>query len=548
MLKKDEVFNTGEDLEQSVVDTLLGLDLSQLTDGNDDVADYCDNNNNHNNNNEVSDRKVRDWLQNEEQEEGVLGLSGLRELSQRPEPPTRGEDLPYPPTLDDEYPSVPSPPSSWLHLPAPPAMSPGRHLTMSHRELAPLSPTVTYRQMSPDLTYPPPVTPGQVSPISASASYVGNVTRMPLPYPDLLLPTSSSQAGGQHYTTGSLRPQWSSRSWQQESPTSSSQAGGQTYASGSPRSWQQESLVYGQYQPAATPSPSFGQSSRGHSPSGSHSQLSANHSQFSGSPYNMETSGRYRPYLTEETPSYSRLSVSTHNTERSARYSQLSATASPYQTEASTSPRHLEMSTSYSPLSFSPQQTSASYSRLPVSPQHQNPPPSPDGFLNPSATSFNYPPPATSPSYAQAARYGDAAASGRYIYGQGPTSTPTYSTPRGIAPFEPGRPAPRRGASTVQQARFHQTPTRPSSRSLYCGFCKTNSESSQVYTSHCLRDANTGDVICPQLAKHVCEFCGATGTKAHTRAYCPQGEGAVGKVPLPIALKSTQRKSDGTKR
>lgn len=53
-----------------------------------------------------------------------------------------------------------------------------------------------------------------------------------------------------------------------------------------------------------------------------------------------------------------------------------------------------------------------------------------------------------------------------------------------------------------------------------CAFCFQNKEPSRVYTSHELKDS-LGNVTCPQLAKHVCEVCGATGKMAHTRSYCP---------------------------
>lgn len=54
-----------------------------------------------------------------------------------------------------------------------------------------------------------------------------------------------------------------------------------------------------------------------------------------------------------------------------------------------------------------------------------------------------------------------------------------------------------------------------------CGFCKRNREPSQVYLSHKLKD-ESGKVTCPQLSRHICELCGATGPEAHTRSYCPQ--------------------------
>lgn len=81
------------------------------------------------------------------------------------------------------------------------------------------------------------------------------------------------------------------------------------------------------------------------------------------------------------------------------------------------------------------------------------------------------------------------------------------------------------------------SPTKPK---VFCGFCKRNGETPQVYESHTIRDTN-GKVICPYLRNHRCEcmyhlivisfafnafddhfiVCGATGDEAHTRSHCP---------------------------
>lgn len=53
-----------------------------------------------------------------------------------------------------------------------------------------------------------------------------------------------------------------------------------------------------------------------------------------------------------------------------------------------------------------------------------------------------------------------------------------------------------------------------------CGFCKRNNEPEAIYQQHKLKD-QFGRVVCPQLARHICELCGATGFEAHTRSYCP---------------------------
>lgn len=55
--------------------------------------------------------------------------------------------------------------------------------------------------------------------------------------------------------------------------------------------------------------------------------------------------------------------------------------------------------------------------------------------------------------------------------------------------------------------------------SKHCAFCRRNKEPEETYKSHQLR--KDGLVVCPQLFKHRCELCGATGNNAHTRSYCP---------------------------
>ena len=59
-----------------------------------------------------------------------------------------------------------------------------------------------------------------------------------------------------------------------------------------------------------------------------------------------------------------------------------------------------------------------------------------------------------------------------------------------------------------------------------CKFCKNNGESKDQFSSHVLRNPNTGQLICPVLRSQICEMCGATGDEAHTRNYCPQNKEA----------------------
>lgn len=53
-----------------------------------------------------------------------------------------------------------------------------------------------------------------------------------------------------------------------------------------------------------------------------------------------------------------------------------------------------------------------------------------------------------------------------------------------------------------------------------CTFCKSNGESSNVYSSHLLRN-DKNEIECPILMAFVCPKCGATGKTAHTIKYCP---------------------------
>ncbi|XP_026208182.1 nanos homolog 1-like [Anabas testudineus] len=97
-----------------------------------------------------------------------------------------------------------------------------------------------------------------------------------------------------------------------------------------------------------------------------------------------------------------------------------------------------------------------------------------------------------------------------------------------------------KGRTRVKTPEQPKLPLRP--EGMFCSFCKHNGESELVYESHWLKN-NRGEILCPYLQKYVCPLCGATGSKSHTKRFCPKVDSAY--TPLYTKRQCVRRCTEG---
>ncbi len=71
----------------------------------------------------------------------------------------------------------------------------------------------------------------------------------------------------------------------------------------------------------------------------------------------------------------------------------------------------------------------------------------------------------------------------------------------------------------IDFSQFNFKPTKTGNKTLSCNFCRNNGEPEHIYMSHSFKNIR-GVVTCPILASYKCEYCGESGSGAHTITYC----------------------------
>ena len=80
--------------------------------------------------------------------------------------------------------------------------------------------------------------------------------------------------------------------------------------------------------------------------------------------------------------------------------------------------------------------------------------------------------------------------------------------------------------------------SRSTSRTPFCGICKKAGKTQQEFTSHFVKNAPNGEVVCPTLLGTECRYCHDFG---HTKAHCPK---LVEKASHQASYEKQQRAND----